>query len=256
VAGALAALTGACDGGKTEYMGAHAPFAGCDGSPTAPPAALGLAPFYAKYLDGYGTPVLSSAKVSDEALLRACRITGEMVAARADVRQTLAAAHLRVAVVATSEHSTDIPEYADLYSAFPGTDWDSLRGLSATRARPVASAGEENLMCLPGDIYTGDSVLVWMLAHALRDLAIGDVDPQFPARLQSAYTSAMDNGLWANTNATADPGAYFAQGAQVWYSASAAGPANTRAELWTYDPTLATLVADFLPADDWKASCY
>ena len=244
---------GACDGGKTEYMGAHAPFAGCAGSPSAPPAALGLPAFYAKYLDGYGTPVVSSAAVADQALLAACRITGEMVSLRADVRQALGANHLHVAVVGTGEVTTDIPEYADLYTAFPGTDWNTLRGIGATRVRPVASAGEENLLCLPSDVFAGQSVLVWVLAHALRDLGIVDVDTQFRSRVQSAYDAAMSNGLWAGTKDVDD---YWAAGAQAWFGAITGGPAASRAELLTYDPPLAALLATWLPADAWNPSCY
>jgi hypothetical protein len=45
---ALASLAAGACGGHTEHMGAHAPFAGCTESPIAPPAALALAPFYAK----------------------------------------------------------------------------------------------------------------------------------------------------------------------------------------------------------------
>jgi hypothetical protein len=172
------ALLGGCDGGKTEHMGAHAPFAGCSTSPTVPPAALGLDPFYAKYLDGYGLPVVASAAISDHALLAACRITGEVVALRADVRAAMAANRLHVAVLATGERTTDIPEYADPHAAFPDTDWNALRGLGATRVRPVASAGEENLLCLPGVVYAGESVLLWALALALSDLGIVEVDKQ------------------------------------------------------------------------------
>jgi hypothetical protein len=111
-----------------------------------------------------------------------------MVSLRSDVRQAVASNRLRVAGLGTGELTTDIPEYADLYGAFPDTDWKTLRGIGATRARTVASAGEENLICLPSDVFAGESVLVWVLAQALRDLGIVEVDAQFESREQSAYT--------------------------------------------------------------------
>ena len=243
---------GACDARKTEYMGAHAPFAGCGPSPTAPPAALGLDPFYAKYLDGYGTPVVSSAAVSDQVLVAACRITGEVISLRADVRQALAANRLHVAVLATGERTTDIPEHADLYSAFPDTDWNTLRSIGATRARPVASTGEENLLCLPGDIYAGETTLVWVLALALGDLGIVEVDPQFRSHVQSAYDTATAAGLWAGTKDADD---YWARGVQAWFGANSRLPVTTRKALADYDPPLAALLSAWLPADAWRPSC-
>lgn len=253
----LAAITiGSCDGGKTRNMGAQVAFAGCDGQPAPPPATLGLGPFYAKYLDGFGTPVLSSSAVDDRALAVACRITGELVSLRSDLRAALAAHHVRVAVLGTGEVTTDIPEYADLYAAFPGTDWNSMRGIGATQPRPVLSAGEENLLCLPGDVVAGQSILVEMLAYALHDLAIGDVDAQFRSRLQAVYAAAMSSGLWAGTRASENADDYWVMGAQTWFSANLGAPAKTRAELVTYDAALAGLLAGYLPADDWRPSCY
>ena len=246
----------ACDGGKTLEMGSHAPFAGCAASPTIPPAALGLNPFYVKYLDGYGTPVVSSANVSDEALLAACRITGNMVAKREEVRVAMAGNNHRVVVIAENERTTDIPEYADLYTVFPNTDWNTYRAVSPTAVRPISSTSEENLRCLPGDVYEGDSALVWTLAHGLLELGIVDVDPQFAGEVQAAYTSAMAQGLWATTSATENVDDYWAAGSQAWFGASAHLPVKTRDELAGYDATLADLLATYLPANDWRPGCY
>jgi hypothetical protein len=252
----LALVACACDDGKTVYMGAHMPFAGCVVNPTTPPAELKLDPFYGKYLDGYGTPVVSSSQVSDQALVAACRITGEMVSARKDVRDALAARHFRVAVLALGERTTDIPEYADLYSAFPGTEWNEIRGLGATRARPVSSCAEENLLCLPSDIYPGETILVEMIAHGHRDLGIVDVDAQFRGHLQSVYALAMSKGLWNATSAAVDADTYWAVGAAAWFGASTLTPVNTPATVTDYDPPLAALLAAYLPAVTWHPGCY
>jgi hypothetical protein len=254
----VAVLVGmlSCDGGKTLELGSHAPFAGCDTLPIVPPAALGLNPFYVKYLDGYGTPVVSSASVSDEALRTACRITGNMVALREEVRLAMAVNNHRVVVIAESERTTDIPEYADLYTVFPNTDWNTFRAVSPTPVRPVSSTSEENLRCLPGDFYEGESALVWTLAHGLLDLGIVEVDPQFGSKLQAAYTSAMASGLWARTSATANVDDYWAAGSQAWFSATTHLPVRSRDELASYDAPLADLLGTYLPADDWRPSCY
>jgi hypothetical protein len=254
--GAAALGLFACDGGTTQTMGSHAAFAGCSATPTPPPAALGLHPFYVKYLDGYGSPVVSSANVSDEALVAACRITGNMVAKREDVRRAMARNNHRVAVIGENEQTTDIPEYADLYTVFPNTNWNAYRSLSATRVRPVTSSSEENLRCLPGDMYQGDSALVWALANGLRDLGIVEVDTQFETQIQAAYASAMAAGLWAKTSAADSAEDYWASGSLAWFGSSTHLPVKSRDDLAVYDAPLMALLGKYLPANDWRPSCY
>ena len=253
---AMASIVSACGGAGTEYMGEHTPFAGCEHSPAAPPTTLGLASFYAKYLDGYGTPVVASAAVSDQALQIACRITGEVVSLRSDVRQALAANHFRVAVLAPTEVTTDIPEYADIYTTNPAKDWDSMRGIGATHARPVCSCGEENLLCLAGDVFAGASILIQMLAHGLRDLGIEEIDSQFDGEIRSAYAAAMARDAWQGTSAADDVKSYWASGAEAWFGANSRAPARGHAAVTAYDPALAALQAAYLPADDWRPGCY
>ena len=55
----------------------------------APPAALGLDPFYRKYVDAGGIPVTTSARVPDVALLIARDLVNEMLMMRPDLRTEL-----------------------------------------------------------------------------------------------------------------------------------------------------------------------
>ena len=106
-----------------------------------PPDSLGLDPFYKKYLDADKLPIVSSGEVPNAALFRARDIIDEMLVNRPDLRATIAEMGVRVAIMAESEVTTDIPEHSDLYEAFPSTDWNArARGLSATRVRPATSA--------------------------------------------------------------------------------------------------------------------
>jgi len=153
---------------------------GCDAPIVAPVAALGLATSYAKYLDAEGIPVVSSAKVSDAALRASCRIVKKMVSFRADVRDAMKARAARVAVMARTEKTTDVPEHADLYTAFPGTDWNErARGLGGTVARPATSCAEENLLCEKEDRYRGENILVHELAHGMVNLGVVFADKTF-----------------------------------------------------------------------------
>src|SRR6266550_4235504 len=78
---------------------------------SAPPAALGLDPFYQKYTSALGIPITSSEKVSDAALLVARDIVIHMLSKRTDVREAMVnTIHTRVAVMATTEMTMDLPE--------------------------------------------------------------------------------------------------------------------------------------------------
>jgi hypothetical protein len=265
----IAAFSAGCSGGETKYIGSNqtagatAASNACPGVPTAPPSSLGLGAFYGKYLDASGIPVVSSASVADQALTQACNIVVHMLVERADVRQAMIDNSVRMAVIGTGEVTTDLPEYSDLYTAFPNSNWDQMRGVGATRQRPVSSCGEENLLCLSGDIFQGMSILVQTVAYAMEDLGIPPVDDTFTSRRQTLYDDAMAAGRFADTFATQGPGFYFAVGVQDWFDTNReASPAdgtyneiNTRVELKAYDPGLAALIGEYLPGDSWRPAC-
>jgi hypothetical protein len=260
VATAVTLLALGCGG--TKIIGADLPAANCDVTPSPPPTSLGLDPFYEKYLDATGIPIVGSSAPADASLVQACSITVRMLAARADVRSAMMAANLRVAVIAVGEVTTDLPEYRNFYTLFPGTDWNGERGVGATTAIPVSSAGEENLLCLPGDRFEGESILVQNFASAVR-IGIDAVDAGFESMLATAFSNATTTGLWVDTFAAGDAGSYFAYGTQAWFDAAAEasppngkfGPVGTRQRLQAYDPALAALASAYYPADDWREVC-
>jgi hypothetical protein len=236
----------------------------CDVPIVPPPAELGLDAFYTKYLDAEGVPVVSSPKASDVAVRAACRITRAMIAFRADVRSQMVAHHARVSVMARSEVTTDIPEHADLYTAFPGTDWNvRARGLGGTVDRPATSCAEENVMCDPTDRYRGENIVVHEFAHGIANLGAAFADKTFMTRLRAAYRDAELAGKWKNTYAGSNADEYFAEGVQSYFETNIeAIPSNgihneinTRAELETYDPALFKLVAEVFGPARWTPTC-
>jgi hypothetical protein len=258
-AAAICALAG-CDAGETKIIGSHSTTAACTAAPAAPPA--GVDPFYAKYYDVNGIPVMSSSAVSDTALASACTIVGHMVSLRADVRQMMIQQEMRVAVIGQSEVTTNVPEYRNLNQMFPQQDWDLLRGVGATRMIPVSSVGEENLSCLAGDWFAGEHLLVQTFATAVL-LGLDDADATFDSRLGAAYDNARAAGLWQDTYARVNSIEYFAEGVQSWFDANpdvsppdgTHNDINTRAELRSYDPALAALIAEAMPDDAWRPKC-
>lgn len=225
-----------------------------------PPAELGLAPFYKKHLDAGGIPVIGSDKVQDAALVEAKSIIVRMTSKRPDIVKAMIEHKTRIAIMAKTEVTTDIPEHADLNTAFPSTDWNKrCRGVGATRARPACSGAEENVLQLDGDRYRGESILIHEFGHTM--LVMG-LDKEFRTAVQTAYKDAMAKGLFKNTYAASNADEYWAEGVQDWFDANLTStPSNgihneigTRAQLRTYDPALAALLEKVYGDDDWRWS--
>lgn len=233
---------------------------------TTPPSSLGLNSFYKKYLDAGGIPIVSSGQVADEALIKARDIVNSMVSKIPNEKQKMIQNKLRVGIIGINEKPTDMPEYSDLYTAFPGTDWNNrARAYGATIDRPLTTNCEENMLCRgSSDRYKGEEILTHEFAHAIHELGIRFTTPAFDAQLQAAYNNAVAKNLWANTYARADVREYWAEGVQCWFNSNLeAIPANgvhnqvnTRAELKAYDPTLHDLISKYFTGDDKKHGCY
>ena len=226
--------------------------AACPESP-ALPAGLDLDVFYAKYCVAHGVAIVASVEVPDAALQRAQALVAAMLGpVRDDALAAIHDARVRVGVIGVDQVTTDLPEHSDLNEAFPdGADWDTrTRGVAATLARPLTSAAEENLLCLAGDVYAGESILVHEFAHTVHEQGVAVVDATFQGRLEAAYAAAMDAGLWADTYAATNAIEYWAEGVQSYFDVNGfADPADgihnaiaTREDLQGYDPALFALV--------------
>jgi len=247
-------------------------FSGCKKSETgsvseitAPPASLGLNPFYKKYLDADGIPVISSAAVADEALIKARDIVRFMVSTIPAEKAKMIMNRLRVGIIGISERPTQMPEYSDLYTAFPGTDWDNrARAYGATIDRPLTTNCEENMLCKSNDRYVGEEILCHEFAHAIHELGIRFTNPNFDSDLQDVYDHAVANNLWTNTYAISDVREYWAEGVQCYFNANIGifpangvhNEINTRAELQTYDAMLYDLIDNYFSAASKKFGCY
>jgi len=170
---------------------------------------------------------------------------------------------LRIAIMSEDEVTTDIPEHADLNTAFPQTNWDTrARGLGATLTRPASTAAEENILCYNADTYRGESIFIHEFAHSIHSLGLKFSDSSFESKLTSAYNNAVNTGLWQNTYAISNQQEYWAEGVQSWFnanleSATANGihnHVNTRQELLVHDESLYNLIAQVFPTD-WRYEC-
>lgn len=224
------------------------------------PDSLGVSPFYRKYVDALGIPVIASDKVPDDALLVARDIINSMLAARPDVRQALIARKWRTGVIAEVEMTADIPEYANRKrpNAPPGEPVTQAdRDYHAWRSRGLGgnptTGAEENLLGYPGTRYFGEHIFVHEFAHAIMGGGIRQVDPALYAGILAAYDSAMAAGKYRYADgrrhyATTNPSEYWAEGVQWWffsnYGECFAGNAvvETPDDLKRYDPRLYELI--------------
>jgi alpha-glucosidase len=229
---------------------------------STPPAELRLDPFYKKYVDAGGLPVVSSEQARDDALVAAAKIVVAMLAQRPDLQKELTRGHVRIAVMAVSEVTTDIPEHSRLT---PKDYWDKrARGLGGTPRIPTTSCAEENLLGLPADPYVGESILIHEFAHTIHGIGMKALDAKgaetFDERLKKLYEQAKSRRLWEKTYAATNAAEYWAEGVQSYFDSNQrAEPADgvhnavrTREELAEYDPELGKLVAEVFGENPWR----
>ncbi|XP_043227798.1 uncharacterized protein LOC122384461 [Amphibalanus amphitrite] len=221
--------------------------------PAAVRRQLGLSHFYQRYTEAYGIPVLSSARVPDAALRRACYIVRFLFADVRAVRDSYRRRRGRVAVIGRAERTTQIPEHSSL-----GPAWDGrARGLGATDSAPVCTIGEENLLNYgyPADRWHTEDIGLHEFAHGLHLLGARYALPDWERRLEAAHRAALRRGLWTNTYAATNHIEYFAEGVQKYHNVEAYSQhpngihnhVSTRRALLQYDPTLHQLVAEIFP---------
>jgi hypothetical protein len=214
-----------------------------------------LSPFYTKYVNAGGMPIIASDKVSDFALLEARYLVEQVIGHRRDVLAAIAKNRVRLAIMAPTELTTDIPEHSDLT---PKDHWDKrARGLGATDARPAVSCGEENLLGYPGDPYSVENILIHEFGHVIHERGMNVVDPTFDGRLRAAFEAAKREGLWKGTYAGSNHMEYWAEGTQSWFDTNRENDSehnwvSTRAKLKTYDKRLVALLAEVYGDGEWR----
>ena len=205
---------------------------------------LNLDPFYKKYIDANGYPIVSSDAVPDYALLEAAYIVNMMLAKRGDVKKAMVESGSRLIVMGSQEYTTDIPEHRHLS---PKDFWDRrARGLGGSQTDPVCSCAEENILGYKGDPYSTECILIHEFAHNMHLRGMVNVDETFDIRLKDAYDAAMKKGLWEGKYAAKNHHEYFAEGVQSWFDNNRPpdhdhNHVDTRSELQEYDPGLAAI---------------
>jgi len=226
----------------------------------------GVPSFYTRTVSAGGFPIVASAKVNPYALKEAVFLVDLMLAKRPDVRAAMIKSGARLCVMARTEYTTDLPEFARLAEEkVPGFEdvsardyWDArARGLGGSETDPYCSVGEENLLGYPGDPFDKECVLIHEFAHNIHLRGMVNVDPTFDTRLKAAYDAAMRAGLWKGKYASVNHHEYFAVGTASWYGHNRFNDfdhnhVHTRAQLLEYDPGLATLCREVFGGKEWN----
>ena len=220
-------------------------------------------PFYKKHVVVGGMLIMSSDKVSDAALAETAKLTRQMLAGRPDLLAVMVKRGACIMVVGANEGITDLPEYRWLK---PKAFWDERsRGFGGGNGKLKTSCAEENMLCLPDDLYEEENIFIHEFAHTIHEaINLADKEKKFDKKLTAAYENALKKGLWRcsykDMYAIVTIREYWAEGVQSWFDANNENNfkhnhINTRQELKTYDPDLAKLVEEtfaLTEKNDWR----
>ncbi len=222
------------------------------------PDSLNIDPFYKKYVNADGIPVVSSMNVNDSALIRASKVIAQVLSKREDVKKAMIAKGCKVMIIGEKEEVCDIPEYAEICDTPENIAyWNKrARGFGGAPEHDFsASCGEENVICLPGDRYKGESILVHEFAHIIHMVGIVGVNPKFDNELETLLQKAIEKGLWKDTYAVSNKEEYFAEAVQSFFNCNkyseepngVHNSINTREKLKSYDLDMYNLLLQYFP---------
>ncbi len=246
-----------------------------------PPLSYNFDPFYKKYTDAFGIPVISSEKVSDDALLVARDIINYMLLKRPDIREGMIKLGARLSIIGKNEMQTDLPECRDWkkpsisdgrltpyerenYNKPGGIASMSDRGYWDQRARGMGgiqtSCAEENLLGIKGTRYYGENIMVHEFSHNVMAV-LQRIDKDFVKEIYAAYESAKEKGLYKNQYAINTVAEYWAEGSQWWFWSNFEfldGKTRVQSpdDLKLYDPKLYALFEKVYPGHHIPADVY
>lgn len=231
-------------------------------APSARPVVpSGLDAFYVQHRAAAGIPVVGSENVKPEALDTAAALVRQMLAHRPDLARWLAANGYRVAIMAESEATTDLPEQAHWtrpdrsdprltrcerkhYDERIGklTDREYWNARARGMAGPLTSGAEEDILGLRSSRYWGETIFAHEFSHDVLQ-AIRAVDPALSAEVDAAYDAELREGRWKDEYASTSVDEYWAEGTQFWFDSNRLAVFDGRRvlshqDLAAYDPAL------------------
>ena len=221
--------------------------------------------FYRKTCEQTGIAIVAGDPVVAGALEAAADRMAAMLAARPDIAAAVASSVEHVAIIGRDQRITTLPDFEELYSTHPGTDWNRLgRSFPGTEEIPTPAGAEENLLCLESDRYEGEDMFVRDFGWSMRRFGIAAVDPALDRDIEDAYIRAIAADLWRNTVAEVNSDMYWAEGVQSFFDANneetdekdqVHNQIDTREEIRAYDPFLSSLLVEVFGESEWRPEC-
>lgn len=212
-----------------------------------------------------GMSIAAAEPVAAGALEAAADRMSALLAGRPEFAAAVASSIEQVSIIGRDQRISALPEFEDIYSIHPGTDWNRLgRSFPGTDEIPVAAGAEENLLCLESDRYEGEDMFIRDFGWTIRRFGIATVDPGLDRSIEDAYIRAIAADLWRNTVAEVNSDQYWAEGVQSFFDANneekdekdqVHNQIDTREELRTYDPFLYDLLVEVFGETKWRPEC-
>ena len=203
------------------------------------PPHLNADPYYQKYLNAGGVPILAPETVSDEELRRTQATIFGMVADRPDLLDVLASENTRILLYDKEKGGpAQLPEFADdSDSKFSGVFTETSYGLAVVA--PTMTT------------YHCNETLIHEIAHAL-DYAIriqewnAYRESGFKQARNQTYLSAMEAGLWAGRYESTVSQEFWAEMVVHWLRPDLFRTQFGLSDLSEYDSKAARLVEHYL----------
>ncbi len=225
---------------------------------TPPPSTLGLDPYYRKYLDAGGIPVLASSDVDDAELYHARDIIAAMLSNRPDLHANMAANRFRVIIYEDDgcRGPFQVPELRD---DLPPGRCTHTAGIASIKG--IANRFTEEVLLVIEAIGVAPAILPYcnvIFVHEFAHLVDYTLsyqlpgttvfDPSFDSRVESAYSAAIAAGLYQDAYAATNHIEYWAEAVTFWFlpdmlTGLVRTPAHV-SKLAHYDPQAARLVEE------------
>jgi hypothetical protein len=222
---------------------------------------------YSQGCEVLGIEILAAEDVDPTAIDQMADRMFNMLVDRPDLVASFNELEVSGRVIGKDVRITNLPEFAELYDLYPGTDWNRRgRSFPGTDLIPIVAGGEENLLCLEETYYQDEDNFVRTMAIAIRRFGLQFVDPVTNAAIDRAYQTAIATGLWRNTLAEINSFEYWAEGTQSFFDTNLEEPedrppnsshnhVDTRAELQAYDPGLYAIALSVYGDTGWYPTC-
>ncbi|MDE0198033.1 MAG: hypothetical protein OXK78_07555 [Caldilineaceae bacterium] len=223
-----------------------------------PPPSLGLEPYYRKYLDAGGIPVIASSDVDDAELYHAREIIFAMLSNRPDLLANMAANRFRV-IIYEDDGCRGPYQVPELRDELPPGRCTNDAGIASIRGLADRSTGEvllviEAIGVAPAFLPYCNVIFVHEFAHlvdytlSFRLPGPAVYDPSFMPRVESAYYAAIAAGLYQDAYAATNPREYWAEAVTFWFlpdmlTGLVRTPAHV-SKLADYDPRAVSLVEE------------